>query len=320
VRVNVQLIDAETGSHIWADRFDRELIEVFALQDEITEHIVAGIEPELKRAEERRASLKRPQDLSAWDHILRATRAKAVGTGYGTREGNEEAKRHLHEAIALDPTSAEALALLAMCEWHDAISGWVDDPSAALDRVVKTATDAMDRDDANWLAHSILALALLFGRREADTAVDEAARAVHLNPSAALTYHVYGCTLEFVGRPVEAIANLEAVFRLDPLYKSRAAVLADLAMCNLLLGNADKAVEYGRKVVSAEPNYVRGRQRLVAALAAAGQFDDARTALAEVLDLQPSFSLGYVRTTYPFNNPAHLEVLIENLRKAGLQE
>ena len=176
----------------------------------------------------------------------------------------------------------------------------------------------MTEDDGNWLAHSILGLAYLFRSGEADAAVEQTACAMQLNPSAALACHCHGCTLEFKGLMREAIPHLQAVFRLDPRYRSSAAVLGDLALCYLLLGNDEEAIDWAGKAVTTHPDYVRGRQRLVAALGVAGRGEEAEKALAELLKLQPDFSIDYVRSTYPFKNPQHLDILIGGLLAAGL--
>ena len=320
VRISVHLIDARNGHEIWAERYDRRMEDIFELQDEITERIVSGIEPHLHRAEEKRAVRKRPTDLTAWDHILRASRAKAKGGhGYGTPEGNEEARRHLLEARRLEPTSADALARLAQCEWHDAITGWARDRDAALALTVEYARAAVAEDDGNWLAHSVLGIALLFGLNETDAAIKELEIAVGLNPSAAEGRHGLGCGLGFAGRPTEALPHLDMVFKLDPRYRNGAAALGDLGLSNFLLGNLDEAIRYLTESATTQPDYVRSRQRLVAALQAAGRADEARAELGRLKAIQPTLSLEYIRKTYPFANQRDLERFTGALRDAGLE-
>jgi TolB-like protein len=320
VRVSVHLIDASNGHEVWAERYDRRMKDVFALQDEITERIVAGIEPRLHRAEENRAVLKRPNDLTAWDHILRAARAKAMGgRGYGTRESNDEARQHLERARELEPTSAEALARLAECEWHDAITGWADDREAALSRTVEYARAAVAHDDGNWLAHAVLGIALLFGLNETEAAIKELKVSVSLNPSASAARHGLGCGLGFAGKPTEALPHLKMVFKLDPQYRNSAAALGDLGLSNFLLGNYDKSIQYLTEAATTQPDYVRSRQRLVASLEAAGRPGEARTELEELKKIQPTLSLDYINTTYPFESDGDRERFINALRRAGLK-
>lgn len=317
VRVNAQLVDADSGHQLWADRFDRSFVEIFDLQDEIVERIVAETAPEVLRAEGQRASQKRPTDLTAWDLILRAMSAKATGHGYGTKDGNDVAKEYLDRALRLEKSS-EAWAWRALCDWHDAINGWISDSDKALDRCIEAARLSVNADDANWLAHSVLGIALLFGRQQAELAVGEAEQAVRLNPSSSMGRHILGCALDFAGRQEEALPHLESVFELDPRYKNRAAAYADLALANMLLGETGTAVGWAEKTVSADPDYLRGRQRLIAAFSAAGELGRARLELAEVMRRQPDFSLDYVRRTYPFANARQAKQFANWLGEAGV--
>jgi TolB-like protein/class 3 adenylate cyclase len=320
VRVSVHLIDARNGHEVWAERYDRRMEDVFALQDEITERIVAGVEPRLHRAEENRAVLKRPNDLTAWDHIMRAARAKAMsGRGYGTKEANNEARQHLERARELEPTSAETLARLAECEWHDAITGWAEDRKAALSLTVEYARAAVDHDDGNWLAHSMLGIALLFGLNETVAGVRELEMSVSLNPSASSARHGLGCGLGFAGKPTEALPHLNMVFKLDPQYRNSAAALGDLGLSNFLLGNYDESIDYLTEAATTQPDYVRSRQRLVASLAAAGRTDEAREELAALRKIQPTLSLEYINTTYPFEKDGDRERFVGALRSVGLE-
>lgn len=320
VRISVHLTDASNGHEIWAERYDRRMEDVFALQDEITERIVAGIEPQLHRAEEKRAVLKRPTDLTAWDHVMRASRAQAIGGhGYGTKESNEEARQHLQRARELDPTSADVLARLAQCEWHDGIAGWVQDRHGAFSRTVEYAKAATAQDDGNWLAHAYLGIALLFGLNKSQAAVKELKMAVTLNPSASEARHGLGCGLGFAGEPAEALPHLQMIFRLDPQYRNSAAALGDLGLSNFLLENYDESIRYLTEAATTQPDYVRSRQRLVASLEASGRSDEARAELAALRSLQPSLSLDYINTTYPFARDDHRDRFVSALRNAGLE-
>ena len=320
VRVSVHLIDASNGHEVWAERYDRRMEDVFALQDEITERIVAGIEPRLHRAEENRAVRKRPNDLTAWDHMLRAARAKAMGgRGYGTREANNEARQHLERARELEPTSAETLARLAECEWHDAITGWAEDREAALSLTVEYARAAVAHDDGNWLAHAMLGIALLFGLNETEAGVKELRMSVSLNPSASAARHGLGCALGFAGKPTEALPHLKMVFKLDPQYRNSAAALGDLGLSNFLLRNYDESIDYLMEAATTQPDYVRSRQRLVASLAAAGRTDEAREELAALRKIQPTLSLEYINATYPFEKDGDRERFVDALLSVGLE-
>jgi len=321
VRITAQLVDAENGHHLWAERYDRDMADIFELQDEITARVVAIIEPTMQRAEEQRAFQKRPNDLNAWDYIYKATGLKLnSGHGYGTKSANAEARDCLRRVLEIDPNSAEALAQLAQCEFHDAIQGWSEDTAAALDRCLAFARQALTKDDGNWMAYAVLGLAILFGRGQADIAVEEVRKAVRLNPSSSLARHCLGCALEFHGEPEKAIPQLQAVFQLDPHYRSAAAAISDLALSNLIIGNIEEAIDWAKKAVASQPDYVRGRQRLVSALGAARREKEAKHELEELFRLQPDFSADYVRSTHPFARAEHLAVLIDGLVAAGLPD
>lgn len=195
VRVSVHLIDASNGHEVWAERYDRRMEDMFALQDEITERIVTGIEPRLHRAEEMRAVLKRPKDRTSWDHILRATRAKAMGGhGYGTKESNDEARQHLLRAKELEPTSAEALARLAQCEWHDAITGWAEDHNAGLG----------DQGLSNFLLGNY------------DKSIQYLTEAATTQPDYVRSRQRLVASLEAAGRSDEARTELEELKKIQP--------------------------------------------------------------------------------------------------------
>lgn len=318
IRVRVDLIDAKTGQQLWSERFDRPMTDVLTLQDKITEQIVAKLEPELSRAEERRVIVKRPESLNAWEHIMRATWAKAQGgRGYGTREANVAAMNHVREAIRLDPYFSTAHALLAHYLWQAFIQAETDDPERCLQEAIAYARKAIALDDGNWLAYCILGLVQIFGLKEPDAGLQSVRQGFNLNPGASNVHHGLGCAYEYCGHFEEAIGHLLAVFELDPRYRNSAAVLADLALCHLMLDEPDTAVAYARKAMIEDPNYNRGRQRLIAALTAAGDIAEAKTELSTLLASQPDFSEVYVRRTYPFKDTRHIAAFLEALKKAG---
>lgn len=319
LRIAVQLIDAETGHQHWSNRYDSVISDIFAVQDEICEGIVGSIEPELIRAEERRAAMKRPADMTAWDHVLRASWIKSRdGQGYGTRDGNANSSRYLRKALELDPDSSRAMALLAQNLWHECIMGWTGDRDAALAEALDLTRRAVAIDGGNWLAYTTLGILHVFALREPDRAVEILERAVSLNPSASLALHCLGCALEFSGRPADAIPHLDSVFRIDPRYRGGAAALADLGLCNMLLGEYAAAVEIFRRSLTTEPGYLRGRQRLVAALQLNGEHETAASELKSLMRDQPGFNGEYVENTYPFKNPETTALFLDALRAAGL--
>ncbi|MFQ5623675.1 MAG: BTAD domain-containing putative transcriptional regulator [Paracoccaceae bacterium] len=319
LRANVELGDTETGAQIWSQRFDRRMSDMFALQDEISEQIVHRIEPEISRAESRRILRKRPEDLSAWEMVQKARAIKyRSGLAYGTREDTEIAFGLLRSAIELDPLSSIAHVDLARCHWHSIICAWTDDPVRARDRAIARAERAIELDDGSWEAFGTIGLIQIFGLHEIDAGIESQRRALELNPSAALAHFYVACGLEFSGDLDKALEHLEIGRQLDPRSRGAPIFYSDFSSCHLLRGDLDEAVEYGRKSVAADRNYVRGRQRLVAALSERGDLDAAEEQLAILRGQQPDINLDYLRRTYPFRRAEHLAVFVRAFARLGV--
>jgi len=313
VRITVQLIEGATGHHLFAERYDRKIADVFIVQEEIAERIVASIEPEIHRAEARRASRKHPSDLSAWDHALKALSLQERMTP----AGHAEARNHLKLALEIDPSSARAWTLLSLCRYHEGILGWAN-RADALKSSLEAAEQAVLCDDREWLAQGLWGMGRLWTERDFQAALDGVERAVALNPSAPLARHFLACILEFTGRPGEALPHLEAILRLDPHYRFRSLAIADQSLCHLLLDNLGEAISTAEKAIRIQPGNVRARQRLVAALSLRGLGDAARAAAAELSRLQPTLDVAYIDDTYPFMLSHERERFIEALRSASL--
>lgn len=313
VRIAAQLIDAATGHHVWAQRYDRELTDIFAVQDEITERMVVAIEPELDRAERQRALRKAPDNLDAWDLALRAQ----SHVYQFTADDNREAFRLLEQAIRLDPGSAFALSLLALCHYKDAILGFSRDRVSSFSETYRAAERAVMLDGGDWLAHAMLGIARLWTRRDFDRALAEVTRAAELNPSSTIARLFVSCILEFGGRPADAIPGLNAAVRLDPFSPLLSFAYADLAISHLLVREPEQAVAAAEQAISINPDNVRARQRLTAALGHLGRTGEARDALASLLRRQPDLSLEYIDSTYPFRLAEDREFFLVGLRKAG---
>ncbi len=316
VRITVQLIETATGHHLFAERYDRGMADVFIVQDEIAERIVASIEPEIHRAEARRAERKHPSDLGAWDHALRALFLQERMTP----ARHAEARDHLKLALEIDPTSARAWSLLSLCHYHEGILGWAKDRGNALQSSLAAAEQAIRCDDREWLAQGLWGMGRLWTERDFSSALEGAEHAVALNPSAPLARHFLGCVLEFSGRPMEALPHLDAILRLDPRYRFRSLAIADQSLCHLLLGNLDEAISTAEKAVRTQPGNVRARQRLVAALSLRGLDDRARAAAIELSRLQPALDIAYIDDTYPFMLSDERDRFVGALRAAGLLE
>jgi adenylate cyclase len=313
VRITVQLIEGATGCHLFAERYDREIADVFIVQEEIAERIVASIEPEIHRAEARRASRKHPADLSAWDHALKALSLQERMTP----AGHAEARDHLELALQIDPSSARAWSLLSLCRYHEGILGWVN-RADALKSSLEAAEHAVLCDDREWLAQGLWGMGRLWTERDFESALDGVEQAVALNPSAPLARHFLACILEFTGHPGEALPHLDAILRLDPHYRFRSLAIADQSLCHLLLDNLDEAISTAEKAIRIQPGNVRARQRLVAALSVRGLSDAARAAAAELSRLQPTLDVAYIDDTYPFMLSHERKRFLDALRSASL--
>jgi len=314
IRISAELSDAERGHQLWSERYERGLGDVFALQDEICEQIVRGIEPELARAEIERAVRKPPGSLDAWDLELRATAALYAGT----RDAIEEAGRLLERALELDPTSPHGNSLMALYHFERGLLGGLDDPAASLGSAFEAARRACRYDPRDWLAHALHGISSLWVEGDHAKAIELVERALSLNPSGTRAYQFHGCVLEFAGRIAEAIEALETALRLDPQLQSQALVLSDLGLCYLLLGEHEEARRYCEDALGNDPDNTRALQRLISVLGHLGERDAAAAARARLEIVQPGFSGDYLRATYPFLREADHEHFYAGLAKAGL--
>ncbi|MBD3678285.1 MAG: hypothetical protein HUJ27_07770 [Rhodobacteraceae bacterium] len=318
VRISVNLSSVTDGSVLWSQHFDGTIEDVFDFEEQVSRSIVAQIEPEVARAEASRIAQRRPADLSSWQLMLRAGDSeRRGGEGYGTRETNEEQKRLVAQVLEKDPDHSRAWSWLAKCHWRETLMGWVADRDAAMNASIDASQRALDINPTDWEARAYRALTLLFGRWDHDPAEFHAAEAVRLNPSSAMARHGYGCVLENAGNPEAALEQLNAVFRLDPNHPNTAGVLGDISTCNVMLARHDEAVQAARRMLALAPGYSRGLQRAASAFALAGEDGLAREAVEKLFAAQPDFSEDYVRSTYPFREAEHLEMLVDGLRRAG---
>lgn len=314
IRISAQLIDASTGHQLWSQRYDRNLTDIFEVQDEITESIVASLEPELQRAEQQRAMRKPPQNLGAWDYLQHALAHQWKFTPHDY----EEAIKFTRRAIELDATSSYARSMLANCLYEQTMAGWTADPAQAFREVFDAASEAVALDDGDWLGHFMKGMAYLWTQRAYDLGTQENRRAVALNPSAPGAYHGLACLLSFTGNWAEAIPLLHKLLRLDPQYRFTGSALADISLAQLMLRDFDQARENAEKGIHAQPWFVRSYQRLACCLGHMGREQQARDVAEQLLHRQPGFSLAYVDTTYPFKLAADREFFLEGLHKAGL--
>ncbi len=312
VRITAQLNDAATGSHIWAERYDRDLADVFAVQDEITAAIVAAIEPQLYAAESFRARRKPPDSMDAWDLVMRAL------SHYWrvTRQDNMVAQALLEKATALDPNYGQALGLLAASHTFGAHMGWEDMAKAApiAERAAQAAILA-DSEDA-W-AHCALGGVYLFARRF-DDSLAEFEWALRLNPNFSLAQGYYGVTLAYCGRSEEADLAAQRALRLSP-HDPLSAVYFGIASYAQYVGrNYEAAMRLAREGIRQRADFVGAHRVLTAAAGMAGRDDVAKAALQELRRAQPNISLAWIAKEMPIKQDAEREHYLEGFRRAGL--
>ncbi len=315
VRITAQLIDALTGRHVWAERYDRELDDIFAVQDEITEAIAAAVAPSFVSAEARRVERKPPENFNAWDHVMR-------GNWYLWRLGKEnvaEARQHFRRGIERDPSSVIAYSGLAEAYSMEMLFGWADSSEQASDQAFRAATKAVELDDRDASAHCALAFVHLTGKQH-DAAIESCERALSLNPNLAQAEAVLGgvyCWSGDYGATIEHMERAERLSPRDPILNFLGIARATAEFC---ASHYEKAAELAKKATEAAPNSVSAWRMLASSLAHLGRDKDARAALDQLLRLAPDITVEISRQTVPAKQSIHLEAYLEGLRKAGLPE
>jgi len=312
VRITAQLNDVATGSHLWAERYDRGLVDVFAVQDEITEAIVAAIEPQLYAAENFRAQRKPPNSLDAWDLVMRAL------SHYWrvTRQDNVVAQALLEKAIAIDPNYGQALGVLATSHTFSAHMGW-EDMAASAPIAERAALAAIRADSEDPFAHYALGCVYLFARRF-DDSLAELELALRLNPNFSLAQGYYGLTLSYCGRWEEGDLAARRALRLSPRDPFSAIYYGIAAYAQFVGRNYDEAMRLSREGIRQRSDFVGAHRVLVASAAMAGQAEIATAALQELRRAQPNISLAWIASRMPIKQEADREHYLEAFRRAGL--
>jgi adenylate cyclase len=311
VRITTQLIDAATGNHIWADRYDGDLTDVFALQDEITKKVIAAIEPRLLEAEGTRSQGRSADDLDAWDMVMRAN---SLFWRLTKTEG-EAAIAILKKAIELYPDYSPAQSMLAFAMLVSRLFGWT--LVASVKEAAVLAKRAAELDDSDPWAHFALGYVAYMSRRT-DEAKQEYQRAIDLNPNFAAAYGYLGWAFATAGRTDEAIVLLEQAIRMSPHDPQNVIFNNALSVAHYLAGRYTEAISFARKSVQQRDGMTSGHRILVASLAKADQLDEARTALQRLKELQPNVSIAWCEEHIPYTLD-QMPKFLEGLRKAGLQ-
>ncbi len=313
VRITAQLNDVATGSHIWAERYDRAIADVFAVQDEITEAIVAAIEPQLYAAENFRAQRKPPDSMDAWDLVMRAL------SHYWrvTRQDNVVAQALLEKATAIDPNYGQALGVLATSQTFSAHMGWAD-MAAVVPIAERAALAAIRADSEDPWAHYALGNVFLFTRRF-DDSLAEFELALQLNPNFSLAQGYYGLALSYCGRCEEADLAARRALRLSPRDPFSAIYCGIAAYSQFVGHHYDEAMRLAREAIRQRVDFVGGHRVLAAAAGMAGAEDAAKAALLELRRVQPNISLDWLANQMPFKHDADRTHYLEGFRRAGLE-
>jgi len=313
MRITAQLVDAISGNHVWAERYDRELADVFAVQDEITERVVAAIEPQLYAAEHYRSQRKPPESLDAWECVIRAL----AGVGQVTRLGSTEAEALCRHAIAIVPGYGQAHSLLAWVLMRR--SNWSGGLGAVLPEASSEAQIALALDERDPWAHLTYGVVLTRMRRHGE-AQRTIRRALDLNPNFALAYALLGLALAHEGLHKEAIEKTEYALRLSPsdrlvgIFASYAMVCAHFAAAHHA-----ECISWARNTIERYPEDHGAYALLVAAAAIQNDMETAAHGLRPLLRLNPEFSLAWISDNTPFiEEPCRR--LLDGLRKAGVPE
>jgi adenylate cyclase len=313
VRIPGQLIDATTGAHIWADRFERDLTDIFALQDEVTVAVVTAVQPKLLQTEIALATRRRPENLTAYDFYLRALPQFYLAT----REGVAETLRLVHRALELEPRFGLVAALAGVCHMRNVLFGYSPDPQFDRKEAIRLLRLALsvDGDNPGTLATAALISAFMVGDCESE--IEMADRAVALNPNSYSAWTNRGWVYNVAGLPEEAVRSFERAIRMSPVDPRLYVLLAGMGLTFVELGRFDEAIVAAKKAQRQNLSFPPTYRCLASAFAHLGRDAEAREAAAHLLETDPAFTIsGYIARGGQSNS----KLQNEGLRKAGLPE
>jgi TolB-like protein len=316
VRITGQLIDATTGAHLWAERFEGTLDDIFELQDRIAADVVGNIAPQLERAEIERAKRKPTENLNAYDYYLRGM----ANLNQGTRDAVDQALPLFEQAIQLDASYAAAYGMAAWCYFWRKVNGWLADPVSEIAEGARLARRGVElgRDDAVALTRCGHALAHLAGDLDAGIALLD--RAVMLNPNLAAAWFLGGYLRVWLGESDNAIAHFERAMRFSPLDPESYRMQAGMAAAHLFAGRFDDASAWAEKAYRDLPSFLMAVAVVAASHALAGRIDEGRRAMDDLRKLDPALRISSLKNWLSIRRPEDLAVFADGLRRAGLPE
>jgi adenylate cyclase len=311
LRLNARLIDSHDGRTLWAERYDRRLTDVFRIQDELTAQIVSALQVELAPADQRRLARNHEASVAAYDELLKGN------DHYGRRsfEDNELAKDHYRRAIELDPGFARAYSALALAYTAESFDGWEQGAPDAMERASALVEQARALDPTVPQIYFVGGQVALY-RRDYAEAIHQAEQAIALSPGYGDAYALLARVLNYAGRPAEGLKELERAMRLNPTQPSIYRMLR--GAMHYFERDYRKAIDDLEQAVPMNPTLPLLRSWLAAAYAGAGRVEEAQWQVEELMALNPDFSLEHVTNVFPIRDPAYLDRLIADLRKAGL--
>ena len=313
VRVTAQLIDGDTGKHVWANRYDREFDDVFSVQDELTETIVGALDPELGKAERERAKAKRPENLDAWDVYQRGL----WHLYHYTKEDIEKAQQLFRQATLLDPNLGVAFSGLAEAFYFSLVYGHSDAPEHDREEALVAARTAVELDGEDAVAHCTLGR-IYYVRREHDLAIAELQTALELNPSLAWAHYGVGAALVFSGRAREALPFLQTAMKLSPRDPNMGSFLVRMADAYLFMRDYDEAIAWAKKALRQSGFQWSRYAVLVSALGHLGRLEEAKRALQELRTRRFDFSIEFVQATHLIADADDMSHYLDGLRKASV--
>jgi adenylate cyclase len=313
VRISGQLIDAVTGAHIWADRFERDLTDVFALQDEVTVAVVSAVQPKLLQTEIQLATRRRPENLTAYDFFLRAVPQFYLPT----REGVAETLRLARRALELDPRFGFVAALAGLCHTRNVVWGYAIDPQFERKEAIRLMRLALSIDDSDPETLACAAIISAFMVSDSESEIEMADRAVALNPNSYSAWAGRGHVHRIAGLPEEAVRSFERAIRMSPADPRLHLTFVDLGYALIELRRFDEAIVAGKKAQRQSPSFVGAYRCLASAFAHLGRDAEAREAAARVLEFDPATTIS---AWIARSGQSNAKLLIEGLRKAGLPE
>jgi len=313
VRVTAQLSDATSGHHLWAERYDRKLKDIFAIQDEITKRILEALQVKLTEGEHARLWGKGTNNIDAY---LKYVEARTLWRRFINRATNAQARQMALEAIALDPEYAMAHGMLGYTHWSDLVMNWSESRKDSMEQLVKSCQRALALDDSVPMLHSLNSHIYLM-KKQFDKALAEGEQAVAMCPNCSENMILLGHILRYTGRPKDAIAVLERAIRLDPFPPVMA--YHNLATSCLFAGMLNEALATYKKALSVEPDNLPANIGLAVTYSALDKIPEARRVGAVILNVEPKFSVEAFAKSLPYKNQAYQDLMIDGLRKAGLK-